>query len=218
MAVTKYLSNNGMIIGESTGSTNRAYGVDALGSVVATYTGTSVENTYQYKPYGAVLAKTGTAADPSFLRNGGSGFRATKLTNLEYYVRARHYSSTGANWSSADAEWPGQAAYGYCSGNPVSCFDPFGLGGCSGPPPTPGCVPLPISGPDIIQTANQQTLEFSVPGVPKCTVNFLDYVGIYFRVTVKSQSVPTGGPCTFLWEEKWKVDGARELRQGHEVL
>ena len=42
---------------------------------------------------GATLAKTGTAADPSFLWNGGSGYRATTLTTSAYYVRRRHYST-----------------------------------------------------------------------------------------------------------------------------
>ena len=71
MPTTNYVTVNGMIIGESTGGVNRAYGLDALGSVVAMYTGTSVENTYRYKLYDGLLAKTGTASDPSFLWNGG---------------------------------------------------------------------------------------------------------------------------------------------------
>ncbi len=42
----------------------------------------SEENTYQYKPYGGVLAKTGTAADPSFLWNGGSEVSGHKAHEL----------------------------------------------------------------------------------------------------------------------------------------
>lgn len=129
MAKTSYISSNGMIIGEMTSGVMRAYGPDALGSVVATYTTGAVENGYQYKPYGGTLAKTGVAADPAFLWNGGSGYRATTLTNSDYYVRRRKFSSTSGQWNTVDPMWPRQPAYGYVRGNPVRWRDPSGLDG-----------------------------------------------------------------------------------------
>ena len=73
MAVTKYLTVDGMILGEVTNGVMRNYGTDALGSVVATYIGGAQENTYRYKPYGELLAKSGTAARiPIFFGTGAT--------------------------------------------------------------------------------------------------------------------------------------------------
>ncbi len=132
MGTTNYITANGMLIGESTGGVNRAYGLDALGSVVATYTGTSVENAYVYKPYGGVLAKTGPATDPSFLWNGGSGYRATSLSNSEFYVHLRHFSASSAQWTTCDPIWPSEPAYAYTNASPALLADSSGLAG--GPP------------------------------------------------------------------------------------
>jgi len=141
MAKTSYISSNGMIIGEMTSGVMRAYGLDALGSVVSTYTGSSVENAYQYKPFGATLAKTGAAADPSFLWNGGSGYRATGLVSSEYFVRTRHYATGIAKWTTVDTFWPSQRAYVYVLVNPISRSDPSGL--CY---LTAGSTSTPLSG------------------------------------------------------------------------
>ncbi len=140
MATTNYYSFDGMLIGESTGGVMRNYGTDALGSVVETVLNGVEENTYQYKPYGGVLAKTGTAADPSFLWNGGSGDRATKLTNSEYYVRARVASSTSAQWTTVDPMWPLECPFTYAATmHPVTLADPSGyqVGCCCKVLPTP---------------------------------------------------------------------------------
>jgi hypothetical protein len=93
MAVTACYTINGRLMGESTNGVMRNYVTDVLGSVVGTVLNGVAENTYQYKPYGSLLAKTGTAVDPSFLWNGGSGYRATTMPNASHYVRRRHYSS-----------------------------------------------------------------------------------------------------------------------------
>ena len=113
MVVTNYISSNGMIIGEETSGVFRAFGLDALGSVVATYTGSAVENTYQYKPYGATLAKTGSASDPSFLWNGGSGYRSTTLPDADSYVQARHFSQISGAWTTTDPLWPDESPFIY---------------------------------------------------------------------------------------------------------
>ena len=98
MPTTDYIVANGMMLGEVTNGVMRNYETDALGSVVTKYSNGTLENTYAYKPYGATLAKTGTASDPSFLWNGGSGYRAVTLFVVSYYVRARHFSSISAAW------------------------------------------------------------------------------------------------------------------------
>jgi len=127
MAVTSYVSMDGMLIGEITGGVMRNYGTDALGSVVDTASNGVVENTYRYKPYGGTLAKTGTAADPSFLWNGGSGYRATTLGNSGFYVRRRHFSPTTSQWTTLDLLWPSEYPFLYVGGSPATVSDPSGL-------------------------------------------------------------------------------------------
>ncbi len=119
MASTNYVSVNGMIVGEATGGANRAYGTDALGSVVATYFGTSLENTYQYKPFGEVLSKAGLAVDPSFLWGGAGGFRYIGLTNLGIYLRDQHLNLSGRSISVIRG-WPRNQPYSYAPENPVA--------------------------------------------------------------------------------------------------
>jgi len=129
MAATKTVTIDGMLIGEITNGVMRNYGTDALGSVVETVLNGVEENTYVYKPYGATLAKTGAAADPAFLWNGGSGYRATALINADYYVRRRIYSTSFGRWTTADPLWPTELPFGYVAGSPVRRSDPSGLGG-----------------------------------------------------------------------------------------
>ena len=126
MAYTSYITIDGMLIGEETNGVMRNYGTDALGSVVTTSLNGVPENTYRYKPYGGLLAKTGAAPDPSFLWNGGSGYRATSLPVASAYVRRRHYAATVGAWSTVDREWPRQPPYAYCLGGPVTDLDPTG--------------------------------------------------------------------------------------------
>ncbi len=127
MAYTSYITIDGMLIGEETNGVMRNYGTDALGSVVTTSLNGVPENTYRYKPYGGLLAKTGTAADPSFLWNGGSGYRATTLPSAGHYVRMRHFSSTAAQWTSGDELWPREGPYLYSRCNPATLSDMSGL-------------------------------------------------------------------------------------------
>ena len=113
MASTNYITTNGVIRGQLTSAgAYRGYCADALGSVVTTTSGGSVENTYRYKPYGAQLAKTGGAADPKFTFAGTLGYRQTGLARCECYVRTRHYGSAEGRWTSpkATTERPGDYA------------------------------------------------------------------------------------------------------------
>lgn len=67
------------MLGEkAAGGSRLDYLTDALGSVTATVDQTgSVVNRYTYKPYGALLNKSGAGADPSFQGVGSLGYRQT---------------------------------------------------------------------------------------------------------------------------------------------
>jgi RHS repeat-associated protein len=140
MATTSYITTHGRIRGEVTNGVMTRYGTDASGSVVATYSGGSLQNTYRYKPYGSTLIKTGSATDPSFLWNGEHGYRATTLPYCDYYVRMRHFGSAASSWTTVDPYWPKESPYGYAEGNPVSRMDSTGGSPCpSGVDPTKKC-------------------------------------------------------------------------------
>jgi len=127
MPVTNYLTVKGEIIGETTGGVRTDYLTDALGSVMATVDqSASVVNTYRYKPYGELLAKTGTGSDPIFGWVGSQGYAQTGRKYAEQYVRARHYSSTSGRWTSKDPLWPDKSDYAYSLTNPVTFVDPSG--------------------------------------------------------------------------------------------
>ena len=131
MPVTNYHTVNGMIIGETTNGVRRGYLPDALGSVVATVDDTgSIENTYRYKPYGSLLAKTGSGADPRFLHAGESGSRSTGLRYSEAYNRLRHLDYRNGRWTSIDPLWPSELAFIYGNQNPTTFSDPSGLRPC----------------------------------------------------------------------------------------
>ena len=105
MPVTSYYSLGGQLVGESSGAAGARldYLSDALGSVTATVNQSAqVQNTYRYKPYGARLATTGVGADPAFQWVGSHGYRQTGKKFSEVYVRARHYSSQIARWTTRD--------------------------------------------------------------------------------------------------------------------
>jgi hypothetical protein len=91
MAVTNYYSINGEIIGEKAAGIPRLdYLTDALGNVTATMNQVgAIVNTYRYKPYGGLLAKTGVGADPKFRWVGSQGYRQTGNKYADVYVRAR---------------------------------------------------------------------------------------------------------------------------------
>lgn len=134
MGVTNYHTINGRIVGQTRNGVRTHYVPDALGSVVATVDSNGApENTYRYKPYGSLLAKTGTAADPGFMWVGARGYRSISTRSSELYVRKRHYASTNGTWTSVDPLWPVLEAYSYVSGKVATFVDPTGLAAC-GPP------------------------------------------------------------------------------------
>lgn len=127
MPVTNYFTVNGQIVGEATGSSFTQYLADAMGSVRATVEGKRVRNTYVFKPYGELLAKTGTGPDPAFGWTGSSGSRRNNLRYTDQYNRARHYSTGASSWTSVDPLWPGTLPYSYGGLNPTTMCDPSGL-------------------------------------------------------------------------------------------
>lgn len=132
MPVKTYHNLEGRILGETSAGVRADYLTDAMGSVVGTADASqNIVNTYRYKPYGELLAKTGTGADPRFLWTGDTGSRTTGLARAEQYNRARHYGKGQAQWTSVDPVWPRQPQYVYVGGNPTVLIDPFGLASCS---------------------------------------------------------------------------------------
>src|SRR5579872_7128682 len=128
MAVTNYYSVNGEVIGEKTaGGTRVDYLTDALGSVTATVNNSAqVVNTYRYKPFGKLLAKTGVGPDPAFGWVGSKGYRPTQKKFSDFYVRLRHPDSATGRWTTVDRLWPIEPAYEYVGSRPTSLVDPTG--------------------------------------------------------------------------------------------
>jgi len=128
MPITYYDTVNGQLIGETTSGVRTEYLTDALGSVSATVNSSGeIVNTYRYKPYGQLLAKTGSGEDPRYLWTGNTGSRRTLVTYAEQYNQARHYGARQAGWTTVDPLWPTQLMFGYVWGNPTNYTDPSGL-------------------------------------------------------------------------------------------
>ena len=131
MPVTNYYTVDGEILGEqTTGSSRIDYLTDALGNVTATVNASGqVVNTYKYKPYGALLQKTGSGSDPSFQWVGSQGYRQTGKKYSDVYVRARHYDSLNGRWTTKDpirfagGDWN---LFGYVRNRGVIRTDPSG--------------------------------------------------------------------------------------------
>jgi hypothetical protein len=131
MAIINYDTIDGEIIGECTDGVYTDYGVGALGSVIATIDSSSaVVNAYRFKPYGALLSRTGSGSDPRFDWVGSRGYRATARKISSTYIRARHYASALSGWTTVDRRWPYDKAFIYVNGRPVSLIDPSGLHPC----------------------------------------------------------------------------------------
>src|SRR5258708_21759258 len=133
MPVTNYYTVNGEIIGEKTTGGQRVdYLTDALGSVTGTLNQSAqVVNTYRYKPYGAQLAKTGVGADPANRWMGSQGYRQTGKKYSDVYVRARHYDSQSARWTTVDPIRRfvhDSDPYLYVNQNPILSYTASGLG------------------------------------------------------------------------------------------
>lgn len=127
MAWKAYNAVNGQILGEVSGASGARpidYLTDALGSVVATVSKGTLQNTYRWAGYGQQVSKTGASPDPKFLWAGGWGYRDTSCFS---YVRARHYSEPHGCWITVDLQWPAESAFGYASQRVATNVDVSGL-------------------------------------------------------------------------------------------
>ena len=123
-----YYNAGGTIIGESASGVRTDYMTDGLGSVTGTLNQSgTVLDTYRYKPYGGILAQTGTSSNPSMQWVGSKGYRNTGNAHSEIYVRRRHVSTVEGRWTSVDPLWPLELAYVYANTGPATYSDPSGL-------------------------------------------------------------------------------------------
>lgn len=127
MPVTRYIYANGVKIAQVKNGVRTDYLTDALGSVTATKNQSQqIVNTYRYKPYGGLLAKTGTGEDPRYLWTGNTGSRTTNTRFANQYNVARHYANGPAAWTTVDPLWPGALSLSYAAGKPTGYLDPVG--------------------------------------------------------------------------------------------
>ena len=121
----RYYSVGGGILAEQNSSGRIDYMPDALGSVVATTNATrAMQCIIRYKPFGSIENSSGSK--PAFTWVGSYGYRETGIDQVNYYVRARHYSTNIGSWRSLDPLWPRPSAFLYVLQNPVSSIDPSG--------------------------------------------------------------------------------------------
>jgi len=193
MPKTSYISTHGMIWGEiSDAGVTRSYGHDALGSVTETFVSGAIGNLYRYKPYGGLVAKTGSATDPMYLWNGGRGYRSTDQQWCNYYVRRRHYSVGSAHWTTTDPIWPDEPSYQYVSNNPTLASDPSGLLAW----PT-GCCGKPLG----FTLVNVETISRINLGGNNFSARLTFQVGKAFIGTIPLD----GTPCSAEWWEKTNI-------------
>ena len=57
----------------------------------------------------------------------GNGGIAPPTTWRAHYVRARHYTKVGGNWTTIDQFWPSESQYGYANNMPISRIDATGF-------------------------------------------------------------------------------------------
>jgi len=127
MATTWYHTVNGELLGDTTSASRTSYLTDGLGSVTATQNpaGTTTA-TWRYKPFGALLAKTGAGTDPRFLWTASLGVRCNEARGAEHYTRARHYSNVIGLWTSSDRFWPSQRRFLYVRQRVTTATDSTG--------------------------------------------------------------------------------------------
>jgi RHS repeat-associated protein len=123
MPVTNYYTLDGGIVAERTDGARIDYFLDALGSVVRTFSEGQTRE-YRYKPYGGQLSASGSGSAPKFRWVGTIGYQPTGRERSEYYVRARHYGTEEGRWTTVDILL-GQ--YTYASASVVGHVDPSGL-------------------------------------------------------------------------------------------
>lgn len=131
MLKTSYFCVNGEYIGESSNGVRTDYITDGLGSVVGTvHQNAQVVNTYRYKPFGGLLAKTGVGPDPKLRWVGAHGYRQTNNKYADVHIMRRHDDTTTGRWTTRDPiarETDAVNAYTYALQRPTVLIDPTGL-------------------------------------------------------------------------------------------
>ena len=118
----------GNLISQRRGASSHFHHFDALGSTAGLTDASQVlTDSYLYKAYGEILAKSGSTTNP-FRWVGRQGyFYDSDLA--QYYVRARHYDPRIARWLSEDL-WGTHlpsGLYNYGGNRPTFALDPSGL-------------------------------------------------------------------------------------------
>lgn len=124
MATTWYHAVNKQLLAQTTSGSRTSYLTDGLGSVTATQNAAGTTTaTWRYKPYGALLAKTGSGDDPAFRWCGANGHVDQGLA-YSLYAPLRHYSTSLGRWTCQAASWPHNYAFAYASNSPALRVDP----------------------------------------------------------------------------------------------
>jgi RHS repeat-associated protein len=124
MGTVRYTVVNGQVIAENRNGVRKTYVPDPSGSTIALLDDKQkITDTFSYSPFGELKSRTGTTPTP-FQYIGTKGYYTDP--NNRIYVRARTYQPNYARWMTVDPLWPGESAYGYVRGNPVSFSDPLG--------------------------------------------------------------------------------------------
>jgi hypothetical protein len=196
MSTTYYHTIDGSILGQTTAGVRTDYMTDALGSVTGTTVSGAVGNTYRYMPFGALLAKTGTASDPLFLWVGTQGYRATQRTYSDCYVRLRHLAIQSSSWTSLDKYWPVEPGWAYAANNPPLTTDPTGA-----------LTAQPVNSSSWTMSCCGGFNSFidwkDFPGVDGWIVQYITYNMTYFK-----SCPPTGTSVTissYSYFEAWQV-------------
>jgi RHS repeat-associated protein len=123
---TFYVYGLGLLYEDTNGST-LSYHFNQVGSTLAlTDDSQNVTDKVRYSPFGTITEHTGTSTTP-FLFNGAFGVMTD--SNGLCYMRARYYNPRLMRFVNADPSGFGGGLnwYAFCSNNPVSNTDPFGL-------------------------------------------------------------------------------------------
>ncbi len=120
------------MIDAENGNAVRHFHFDRVGSTLAlTDSAGAVTDSYAYTPYGELLGRTGSSAQP-FLFVGRYGVRSEPAAAL-YHMRARYYDPASARFLTRDPVWPvlrqpkSLDPYQYALGDPTRFIDPLGL-------------------------------------------------------------------------------------------
>jgi RHS repeat-associated protein len=115
------------------GNAVRFFHFDPSGNTLAlTDAAGEVTDAWAYDPYGRILARTGTSAQP-FTFAGAWGVRQEGADGTLYHMRARHYDAMTGRFLSPEPVWPqidspkALNPYQYAAADPVRFSDPSGL-------------------------------------------------------------------------------------------